>query len=646
MNLNIKFPINLKEYKVVKLSTKQKELNENQKKQIKKNISIIRDSIVFLTALANKKGLGGHTGGPYDIVPEAVIIHSLINNKSNKIYPVLFDEAGHRSALQYVFSVIDGKIKESMLFHYREFNKGLYGHPERNDTKGIYFSSGRLGHLWGYVNGIAQANPDMNIVLFGSDGSQQEGNNAESARYCVAKKLNVKVIIDDNNVTISGYPNEYLKGFNVEKTLKGHGLITNKGDGENIDLLFKRITKAFTTKGPYALINKRKMAVDIKGLEGDCKGHDVIDLKIAINYLEKKGNSKAVKILKSTNNKIVNLILNSNLKYQQENYIGSSNKKEKCRDEFGKIICDIISRISNRKDKVLVIDSDLEGSCGLHHIGEKFPDIYVHGGIMERHNFSAAAGFGSVKGKQGIIGTFSAFMEMMISEITMARLNKSNVLAHFSHAGVDEIADNTCHFGLNNFFADNGLDNLEKTSLYFPADVNQMRAILKKIYFDSGLRFIFSTRSGTPLILNTKGKELYNSKYKFKSGKDEIIRKGKHGCIVTYGDMVYRALDVVEKLKKQGIKLTLINKSTLNIIDENMMRKISKHKFIVVIESLNQRTGLGIRFGTWLLKYGFKGKYCHVGTSKQGNGGTIEQIPYQGLDSKNLIKKIKKTLIL
>ena len=65
---------------------------------------------------------------------------------------------------------------------------------------------------------------------------------------------------------------------------------------------------------------------------------------------------------------------------------------------------------------------------------------------MERGNFSAAAGFGFEEGKTGVFSTFSAFLEMIISEITMARLNNCNVLSHFSHSGVDEMADNTCHF--------------------------------------------------------------------------------------------------------------------------------------------------------------------------------------------------------
>jgi hypothetical protein len=73
-----------------------------------------------------------------------------------------------------------------------------------------------------------------------------------------------------------------------------------------------------------------------------------------------------------------------------------------------------------------------------------------------------ASGFGFDKGKQGIYATFSAFLEMCVSEITMARLNHCNVLAHFSHSGVDDMADNTCHFGINSMFADGGLDHEQK----------------------------------------------------------------------------------------------------------------------------------------------------------------------------------------
>jgi len=40
--------------------------------------------------------------------------------------------------------------------------------------------------MWGMVNGISMANKGKNVILLGSDGSQQEGNDAEAARIAVA----------------------------------------------------------------------------------------------------------------------------------------------------------------------------------------------------------------------------------------------------------------------------------------------------------------------------------------------------------------------------------------------------------------------------------------------------------------------------
>jgi len=261
---------------------------------------------------------------------------------------------------------------------------------------------------------------------------------------------------------------------------------------------------------------------------------------------------------------------------------------------------------------------------------------------MERNNFSVAAGFGSAGGKQGIFGTFAAFLEMVVSEITMARLNNANVLAHFSHSGVDDMADNTCHFGINNFFADNGLQGNDQTRLYFPADSNQMRAILASVFNDPGLRFIFSTRSATPFILNENGDNFYGEDYRFTAGRDEVVREGKDGYIVSYGEMLYRSLDAVERLRKDGIDVGLINKPTLNIIDEKILEKLGKSRFVLVVETQNVKSGLGVRFGTWLLERGYRTKYARLGSAKEGRGGLGEQIPYQGLDTDNIRNKIKE----
>ncbi len=626
------FPIDLSLYTPLQFDTSQATLSDDTREVLEKNIQIVRDSIVFFTALANCKGLGGHTGGAYDIVPELLIMDGFMKGSAS-IHPVFFDEAGHRVAIQYIMAVLNGHNETDSLLHYREFDKGLYGHPERHDETGIFFSSGRLGHMWSHVNGVAEALFDKTLVMFGSDGSQQEGDDAEAARYAVARNLNIKLIIDDNDVTIAGHPTEYMKGFDVAKTLEGHSLQTTIGDGENIDELYSRIQKALTTDGPVALVNKRKMAVDIPGIEGLPKGHDVIPVDMAISYLEAKGYAEAVAMLKETT-----------AEKNSTSYLGSTKETAKNRDDFGKVVCEIISEMDDPASSVLVVDSDLEGSCGLHHIRKNHPEVYVHGGIMERNNFSVAAGFGSTPGRQGICGTFAAFQEMVISEITMARLNHANVLAHFSHSGVDDMADNTCHFGINNFFADNGLPENDNTRLYFPADARQLQKVIKTVFNDDGLKFIYSTRSATPFILTEEGEPLHGDDYTFVPGKDEIVRKGEAGYIISYGEMLYRCLDVVEQLRAEGIDIGLINKPTLNTLDNDMLEVVGKSPFALVVETQNEKTGLGIRYGTWLLENGYTTKYGHLGTGKEGKGGLSEQIPYQGMGTEDMKAKVRELL--
>jgi transketolase N-terminal domain/subunit len=124
--------------------------------------------------------------------------------------------------------------------------------------------------MWPFVNGVALANRDKAVFCLGSDGSQQEGNDAEAARLAVAQGLNVKLLIgtlpsfragcvrrpnqisDDNDVTIAGHPSEYLKGYELTKTLKGHGLEVLEVQGEDIDALWGAVSAIVAVKGPAA----------------------------------------------------------------------------------------------------------------------------------------------------------------------------------------------------------------------------------------------------------------------------------------------------------------------------------------------------------------------------------------------------------
>jgi transketolase len=624
------FPIDLSALKPLALNPRATALTPEERDILRHNIRLCRDAIVFFTALAGAKGLSGHTGGAYDTVPEVMIVRSFISGGA-PIIPIFYDEAGHRVATQYLLAVLNGDLPAEKLLHYREYDQQLPGHPEKGLTPGIAFSSGRLGHLWAFCNGVALANPGKSIVLLGSDGSQMEGDDAEAARLSVDRQLAVKLLVDDNNVTISGHPQNYMVGYDLTRTLSGYGLPTDTVMGEDLDALFVALGRAFSDERPHALVIKRPMAPGIPGAEGTAHAHEVLKVDVAAAHLASHGHSVAVARLKAAKPE------KSPLTYK------GSTGQGRNRDDFGKIINELLDGMSpeQRLASIRVFDNDLEGSCGLHHIRKQHPEVFIEAGIMERGNFSAAAGFGASKGKQGIYGTFSAFLEMCVSEITMSRLNFANVLAHFSHSGVDDMADNTCHFGINSMFADGGVTpshGEDTTRLYFPADQHQFAACVKKIFYDEGLRFVFSTRASVPDLLDENGRPLYEGQ-PFEPGKDYVVRDaGGSGYIVAFGEIVYRALDAVIRLNEQGVKVGLVNKPTLNVYDEAMMKRLAGAPFILVAEGWNVKTGLGSRFGTELLKRGFKGRYANIGVHREGSGGLWQQIGYQGLDSAGIEK--------
>jgi transketolase C-terminal domain/subunit len=113
------------------------------------------------------------------------------------------------------------------------------------------------------------------------------------------------------------------------------------------------------------------------------------------------------------------------------------------------------------------------------------------------------------------------------------------------------------------------------------------------------------------------------------------------GYIVAMGETVYRALDAVINLQEQGVKVGLVNKATLNVVDQAMMAKLAAAPYVLVAEGWNVRTGLGSRFGSLLLQAGFKGRYNHIGVYREGCGGLWQQMGFQGLDSAGIQAAVK-----
>ena len=63
---------------------------------------------------------------------------------------------------------------------------------------------------------------------------------------------------------------------------------------------------------------------------------------------------------------------------------------------------------------------------------------------------------------------------------------------------------------------------------------------------------------------------------------------------------------------------------------------------MLVVETQNQKTGLGSRLGSQLLRRGHSPAYDHLGVTKEGLGGLWQQIPHQGLDPDSIVAAVRR----
>jgi transketolase C-terminal domain/subunit len=94
-------------------------------------------------------------------------------------------------------------------------------------------------------------------------------------------------------------------------------------------------------------------------------------------------------------------------------------------------------------------------------------------------------------------------------------------------------------------------------------------------------------------------------------------------------------------LRAEGLAVGLVNKPTLNVPDEETLKTVGRTGFVLVAESQNRDTGLGVRYGTWLLARGLAPRYAHLGSHRAGSGGLYEQMAHQGLDPESIARAVR-----
>ena len=254
--------------------------------------------------------------------------------------------------------------------------------------------------------------------------------------------------------------------------------------------------------------------------------------------------------------------------------------KKSTRQAYG----EALKKLAKENENIVVLDADLAKSTKTIEFKKVAPNRFFDMGIAEQNMIGTAAGL-SLGGKIPFASSFAMFatgraFEQIRNSVAYPNLN---VKIAATHAGLTVGEDGATHQSIEDISIMRSIPNMVVIN---PADSVEAAQVIFEAAKYKGPMYIRLGRSEIPII--------HDENYKFQLGKGEILREGNEVSIIATGIMVSKALEAYEKLKQEGIKVQVINISTIKPIDKELIMSVArKTGKIVTVEEHSVIGGLG-----------------------------------------------------
>ena len=293
--------------------------------------------------------------------------------------------------------------------------------------------------------------------------------------------------------------------------------------------------------------------------------------------------------------------------------------------------------IGEHNPECYVFDADLSGSTQSKMFGKRWPGRFFNCGIAEQNMIGMAAGKVGLPWESKDLGriafacTFSVFHERAFQQIKLlVCYDQRNVKLVGSHGGITVGKDGYSHHGLNDLAI---LRVIPDITIFVPCDARQAKlgTILLAEPGNHGPAYIRTNRSAVPII--TREKE------PLEIGKAITLREGPDAVIFACGIMVYQALVAAEKLKKQGISVSVVNIHTLKPLDQITVLEITEEtRAVVTAEDHSIIGGLGSTIAEFLAqKYPVPIEFVGVPDKPTESGEPADLVKKYGLTANDII---------
>lgn len=304
------------------------------------------------------------------------------------------------------------------------------------------------------------------------------------------------------------------------------------------------------------------------------------------------------------------------------------NNLQSTRDGFGKAVLSLGKKHKN----LYVLSADLRDSLRVGDFAKELPNQFVECGVAEQNMVGMAAGL-SMNGIVPFATSFAVFSPGR----TWGQIKISVCLSNLpvkivgGYGGFGNYKDGASHHALEDIAL---MRVLPRMKIFTPADFNQAAIFVDEAFKDKHPNYIRLSGEQTGNFINNKD---------FKVGKAQVVRRGGEVTIISYGPMLFHALNAV---KKSGVKATVLNMHTIKPLDKDSIKEsLDISPKVMVIEDHQIYGGLGSAVAEVLSKTGRKHKLKILGVkNKFGRSArNIEDLyKYFKLDEETLSQKIKK----
>lgn len=528
----------------------------------------IRD---FLVEKVSKTG--GHLASNLGIVETTIALHKVYDTAVDR---VIFD-VGHQS---YVHKIITGRAEA---FDTLRKYKGLSGFPKSresiHDAYDTGHSSTSISAAMGYATARNLRNEDYQVVAVIGDGAMTGGLVYEALNNIGASGTNIKIVLNDNGMSIAKNVGAMSRHLNNLRTSKNYTRMKEniRGALDNIPVVGQRVSDTIShtkNKIKYSLLDEQGVLFEDLGIKyiGPVDGYDLPALVEAytaanqydgptlVHVITKKG--KGYYWSEKYPRKFHGI---APFDAENGNILSSPSGPS-----YSKVFGDKLVELARADESIVAISAAMGTATGLGPFYKEFEPRFFDVGIAEAHAVVFAAGMAKA-GMTPVVAIYSSFLQrafdQLIEDICLQNLH---VVFAVDRAGLVG-ADGETHHGMFDLSYLNMIPNMK---ILCPADGNQLEEMLE---------YAVHQYDGPIAIRYPRGSSQENHlRLKPFTGENTVLSVGKDVTILAVGAMLDTGIEAARLLREHGFDAGVTAINVVKPMDAAAVN--SETKLVVTLE--------------------------------------------------------------